>query len=121
MIGQWLKPRSDDEFGGSAQVFFKMLSGKDDLKKEAAQEKFKKYFRNEIMHSFFADKEFGVSYPTFDGNSLFIDKSSSTLDAKYLLNTVRTGLSKLETELQNEKSEIAQNVFKGYKGWSKSD
>lgn len=117
MIGQWLKERSDDDFGSYAQLFFKKLSDNDDLKKQAVQEKFKKNFRHGIMHSFFAKAGYGISYPTFDGNSLFTDNYGSTLDAKYLMNIVRQGLNKLLIELQNEESEIAKKAFLGYKKW----
>lgn len=117
MIGQWLKKRPDDDFGSSAQIFLKKLSGKDDINKLGVQEKFKKNFRHGIMHSFFAKQGFGVSYPAFEGISLFTDDSGSTLDVKYLMTIVRHGLNRFIAELDNPESEIAQTAFWGYKKW----
>ncbi len=120
MIGQWLKERPDNDFGSSAQIFLKKLSGKDDLNKLGVQEKFKKNFRHGIMHSFFAKQGFGVSYPAFEGISLFTDDFGSTLDVKYLMTNVLYGLNKFIAELDNPESEIAKTAFWGYKKWMKS-
>lgn len=119
MIGQWLKEYADDDFGSSAHCFFDQLSRKDDLKRPTSQNKIKEFIRNGVMHSFFAKKGYGITYPTFDSNSLFTDNvdTGTTLDARYLLQVVRFGLKKLGQEIEDEKSEISQKAFYGYKKW----
>jgi hypothetical protein len=40
-----------------------------------------------------------------------------TLDVKYLLEIVRLGMATLKETLKNEKAELTESVFSGYKRW----
>ncbi len=114
MVGQWLKTKQDDDFGSSAHCFFYQLANRDDLKNPDTQNRLKEYFRNGIMHSFFAEGGYHITYPRFDGGSLFVD--NATLDARYLLQVVRCGLDTLTREIK-KRSHVAEVAFVGYKKW----
>jgi len=119
MVGQWLNENNNDDFGHSANAFFNKLSGKDDLKNHANSSKLKEYFRHGIMHSFFAKKGYSVAYPSHDNNSLFIDldTKASTLDVRYLLKEIRSGMEVLKNKLQDDKSEFSKLIYEGYQRW----
>lgn len=118
MFGQWLNGKRC-KFDKAANAYFRELLKKDDLKNTDSVKKFKEYFRNGVMHSFFAAKGFGVKYSEYDGNSLFldIDGRGSTLDVRYLLTSVRRGLKFLSDELENGESKLSQKAFEGFKDW----
>lgn len=120
MIGQWLNEKAVDDFGISAHSFFFQLAKKDDLKNDKAKNKIKEIFRNGIMHSFFAIQGNSVTYPAHENNSLFLvfDEKGTTLDVKYLLNTVEIGLKNLKEELINHDSKLSITAYKGYLLWS---
>lgn len=119
MFGQWVNPLNDNDFKYSSGAFFGKLAGLNDLKNNATLDKFRDQFRHGIMHSFFAKNNFGVKYPEYENNSLFldIDGKSDTLDVRYLLKAVRLGMANLTTEIRNEKSELSIKIFSGYKAW----
>lgn len=119
MLGQWVNKFSDDDFAHSSSAFFEKLAMKEDLKNEGASLKFKEVFRHGIVHSFFAKQGFSITYPTFESNTLFLSLhgSQTTLDIKYLLKIVRSGMANLINSLKEEESELAKAAFCGYRRW----
>lgn len=119
MIGQWVNEFDDDDFGNSADAFFTKLANTQDLKSTDTRRKFKEQFRHGIMHGFFSKKGFSVTYPGYDGSSLFCDihDNGATLDVRYLLKIVRKVMAKLNREILDENSEHFAVLFKGYQKW----
>jgi hypothetical protein len=119
MVGQWINKEENDDFGLAAGNFFTTLVNRDDLKKGETIIKFKEQFRHGIMHSFFARTGYGVSYPEFEGNSLFLDLDGkgSTLNVRYLVQALRTGMEELQTMLDNKDSELSKKIYDGFKRW----
>lgn len=119
MIGQWVNEHHDDDFSHSSSAFFKHLALRDDLKNPETSRVFKATFRHGVIHSFYANGGFGISYPIYDSNSLFssLNVEKSTLDVRYLLKIVRSGMNKLNQALLNEQSDLAQTAHKGFLRW----
>lgn len=119
MFGQWVNTFHDDDFAHSSSAFFERLAKKEDLKNTEASQKFKEAFRHGIVHSFFARQGFSITYPFFDSNTLFmgLHGNQATLDVKYLLKTVRLGMTTLKETLQHKEAELTQAIFSGYKRW----
>lgn len=121
MFGQWVNEHRDDDFAHSSSAFFKKLASREDLKNKITSKKFKDTFRHGVMHSFFATDGNGISYPKVEGKALFfsLDQQQSTLDVKYLLGIVRSGINNLKQTLLDEQSNLAQTSFEGYLRWQK--
>jgi hypothetical protein len=119
MFGQWVNEFHDDDFAHSSSAFFERLASKEDLKNEKAKKIFKEAFRHGIVHSFFARQGFSITYPFFQGNALFMNLHGqyATLDVKYLLSVVRSGMATLKEALVDADSELTQAIIKGHKRW----
>lgn len=119
MFGQWVNKHHDDDFAHSASAYFEQLAKRDDLKNNEASKVFKEAFRHGIMHSFFARQGFSITYPFFKNNTLFINLhgNHATLDVKYLLAVVRSGMTSIKEALSTGKSELSQTLFAGYNRW----
>jgi len=119
MFGQWVNKYNDDDFAHSSSAFFEQLALKEDLKNDKASQVFKEAYRHGVVHSFFARQGFSITYPFFEGNSLFLSLHGyqATLDVKYLLRVVRSGMTLLAATINTEESELSQIVFDGYKRW----
>lgn len=119
LFGQWVSEYSDDDFAHSSSAFFRHLADKDDLKNEAVCQLLKKTFRHGVVHSFFAEQGFGITYPNLECNILFLSVNGpqqDTLNAKYLLSIVRLGMSTLNS--MDESDPISVRAFSGYKRWN---
>ncbi|KAA2239113.1 hypothetical protein F0L74_23160 [Chitinophaga agrisoli] len=122
MMGQWMKVKHDDDFGSSAHTFFAELAGRNELSNEDRKQKIKEYFRHGVMHSFFMRERCSVAYPPYDTNTLFVDFeiNKCTMDVRFLLQVVQTGMKNMLTYLEDETNPKAQQAFNGHQIWEQA-
>lgn len=121
-MGQWMKVKHDDDFGSSADVFFTELAGRNELSNDDRKKKIKEYFRHNMMHSFFMKEGCSVAYPPYDTATLFVDfeTKNCTLDVRFLLQIVQTGMKTILSYLEEETNQKAQQALAGYQVWEQA-